>query len=260
MDLTTIQFEIGDAHVAVITLDRPDRYNAFDDRMSEELAWAWGTVRDTEDIHAVVLRSSSDKAFCTGRDFKAGAGWYQSDPNVWNREDPGVMVSPRQTHRVWKPVVVAVSGMCAGGGEYLLNEADIIICDEDATFFDPHANIGIVSALEPIGMLKRGVPMGEVMRWALMGTEERMTATTALRIGLVTEVVPSEALHQRARDIAASIASRNPVAIQGTVRAIWDATDLTRTAAIQRVMLYTHIGNPPLGEWEQRANQKPEFR
>ena len=54
----------------------------------------------------------------------------------------------------------------------------------------PHANVGIVSALEPIGMLKRGVPLGDVLRWALMGTEERITAETALRLGLVTEVVP----------------------------------------------------------------------
>ena len=54
---------------------------------------------------------------------------------------------------MWKPVVCAVQGMCAGGGQYLVNESDIVICSEDATFFDPHANASIVSALEPIGML-----------------------------------------------------------------------------------------------------------
>ena len=100
------------------------------------------------------------------------------------------MLSPKFHHKVWKPVVVAVHGMCAGGGQYFVNEADIVICSDDAQFFDPHANGGIVSALEPIGMLDRGVPLGDVLRWALMGTEERITADTALRLGLVSEVVP----------------------------------------------------------------------
>jgi enoyl-CoA hydratase/carnithine racemase len=87
-----------------------------------------------------------------------------------------------------------------------------------------------------------------------------MTAMTALRIGLVTEIVAIDVLRSRAREIAASIASRNPVAVQGTVRAIWDSLDLTRTAAIQSGMLYTHVGNPPLEEWGQRSNQTPTFR
>src|SRR5439155_9341819 len=112
----------------------------------------------------------------------------------------------KQHHKVWKPVVAAVHGMCAGGGQYFINEADIIICADDAEFFDPHANGGIVSALEPIGMLARGVPLGDVLRWALMGTEERLTPETALRLGLVTEVVPRADLRVRAREIAVSTA------------------------------------------------------
>ena len=90
-------------------------------------------------------------------------------------------------------------GLCAGGGQYFLNESDIIICSDDAVFFDPHANVGIVSSLEPMGMLHRGVPLGDVLRWALMGNEERITAETALRLGLVTEVVSREQLRDRAR-------------------------------------------------------------
>src|SRR4029450_4969926 len=112
-------------------------------------------------------------------------------------------------HLVWKSFIAAVHGMCAGGAMYFVNEADIVICSEDAAFFDPHANGGIVSALEPIGMLHRGVPLGEVLRWALMGTEERITADTAQRIGLVTEVVPFDDLRARAADIASQIAARN---------------------------------------------------
>jgi enoyl-CoA hydratase/carnithine racemase len=142
--------------------------------------------------------------------------------------------------------------MCAGGGQYFVNDCDIVICSEDATFFDPHATGGIVSALEPIGLLYRGVPLGDVLRWALMGSEERIGADTALRLGLVSEVVPGEALRPRAREIAEGIAQRRPEAVQGTVRAIWEALEMTRTMALQNALAYTHIGNPGPGEERQR--------
>ena len=262
MELQEIEFEVGDDRVATITLNRPDAYNSFTDRMAEEITWAWETVRDTDAIHAVVLRANGEKAFCTGADVKGGAQWFFQD-NVWNSFDPGVTLSPKLHHRVWKPVVVAVHGLCAGGGQYFLNEADIIVASDDAAFFDPHANVGIVSALEPIGMLARGVPLGDVLRWALMGTEERITAETALRLGLVTEVVPRAELRDRAHGIAASIASRDTVAIQGTVRAIWESLDMTRTMALHNGMAYTHIGNPKPGDGRVPTmgnNQKPTYR
>jgi E-phenylitaconyl-CoA hydratase len=240
----TIIFEVED-NVATITLNRPDSYNSFDDAMAADMTYAWETVRDTDDIHAVVLQANGDKAFCTGVDIKAeGPRWFMKD-NVWNSFDPGVTLGPKLHHKVWKPVVCAVHGLCAGGAQYFLNESDIIICSDDAVFFDPHANIGLVSALEPMGMLHRGVPLGDVLRWALMGNDERITAATALRLGLVTEVVSRDELRPRAREIARMIALRNPKAIQGTIRAIWESLDLTRTAALNNGISYTHLGNYP---------------
>jgi E-phenylitaconyl-CoA hydratase len=258
MEFKAITFDVAD-HIATITLDRPDQLNAFNDAMAEEVGWAWNAVRDDDDVHVAVLQANGERAFCTGVDIKGGATWFYR-ANVWNMFDPGVTLSPKFHHKVWKPVVVAVHGMCAGGAQYFLNEADIIICSEDAEFFDPHANGGIVSALEPIGMVARGIPVGDVLRWALMGTEERITAATALRLGLVTEVVPRGALRTRARAIAASIAARNPKAIQGTVRAIWESLDMTRTAAIQNGLAYTHIGNEPGAATEPRHNNPPSYR
>jgi (E)-benzylidenesuccinyl-CoA hydratase len=243
MEFEAITFEV-DGHIATITLDRPEALNSFDDAMAREITHAWETIRDTDDIHVAVLQANGDRAFSTGVDVKGGGTWFMK-PNVWNSFDPGVSLSPKLHHRVWKPVVAAVHGMCAGGGQYFINEADIIVCSDDAEFFDPHANVGIVSAVEPIGMLARGVPLGDVLRWALMGNEERITADTALRLGLVTEIVPSDELRARARDIAESIAARNPKAIQGTVRAIWESLDMTRTIAIHNGLAYTHIGNQP---------------
>ena len=95
---------------------------------------------------------------------------------------------------------------------------------------------------------------------ALMGSEERITAQTALRIGLVTEVVPRPKLRDRARAIAQSIAARNPKAIQGTVRAIWESLDMTRSTALQNGMAYTHIGNEPGAARGSRRNDEPTYR
>jgi (E)-benzylidenesuccinyl-CoA hydratase len=248
-DFEAIEFEVSDDHVATVTLNRPDRLNAFDAAMAREIAWSWDHIRDTDGIHAAVLRAAGDRAFCSGIDIGITDRWYVSS-NIWNTVDPGVALAPKTTHRLWKPVVAAVHGICAGGAQYLLNEADIIICSDDTQFFDPHQSRGTVSALEPIGMLHRGVPLGDVLRWALMGVEERITASTALRVGMVTEVVSREALFARAHDIAASIAAREPRAVQGTVRAIWESLDMNRTTAISHGMSYTQIGNPP---YDQRS-------
>lgn len=258
MSYETIELTLAD-HVATITLDRPDQLNSFNETMCAEISDVWGLVRDTDDIHVAVLQANGERAFCTGIDIKTGAWWF--DKNIWNQEDPGVHLGPR-ANKVWKPVVCAVQGMCAGGGQYLVNESDIVICAEGATFFDPHANGGIVSALEPIGMLHRGVPLGDVLRWALMGTEERITAETALRLGLVTEVVPPDQLRARAADIAAQIASRNPIAIQGTVRAIWESLEMPPHIAKQNGLTYTHIGNPSAAErrGQPRLNRPPTHR
>lgn len=245
MDFQVIEFEVSD-RIATITLNRPDKLNSFNNAMARDMDRAWQTVRDDNTIHVAVMQASGERAFSTGADGRSamedGGMWFMPD-NVWNNFDPGLTLAPKTHHRCWKPVVAAVHGMCAGGGMYFINEADIIICSEDATFFDPHANINLVSALEPMGMLQRGVPLGDVLRWALMGNEERISAATALRLGLVTEVVSNETLHARARDIAVSIAGRNTKAIQGTVRAIWESLDMGRTTALHNGMAYTHIGN-----------------
>ncbi len=200
MDRETILFDVAD-NVATITLNRPDSLNSFNDAMAADMQWAWETVRETDEIHCVVLQANGDRAFCTGVDIGAGTDMWFMKENTWNSFDPGESLSPKLHHKVWKPVVTAVHGLCAGGAQYFLNESDIIICSEDALFFDPHANVGIVSSLEPVGMLHRGMPLGDVLRWALMGNEERITAPTALRLGLVTEIVtPRHLARPGARD------------------------------------------------------------
>ena len=236
---STIRYETAPDRVATITLDRPEALNAFDRQMCEEVRDAWHRIKADTSVNAVVLRAAGDRAFCAGLDMKKAYG--QPD-DVWNHEDPGELLSPKW-QKVWKPVVCAVQGMCTAGAFYFLNEADIVICSADATFFDSHVSGGMVSALEPVGLMRR-IGLGETLRIALSGNDERVSADTALRIGLVTEVVERDALWARANEIAAGIAAKPTAATQGTVRAIWESLDRPYRAAMEQGLLYTRLGNP----------------
>jgi enoyl-CoA hydratase/carnithine racemase len=237
--LETVLFSQQD-HVATITLNRPDVMNAFNRRMVDEFGFLWPHIRDTDSIHAVVLRAAPGRAFSTGVDVRDPA-FPDPQPNFWNHADPGEMLSPKQA-RCWKPLITAVHGLCGGGAFYWLNESDLVICASDAQFFEPHVTYGMTASCEPIGLLYR-LPLGEVLRMALLGNDERVTAETALRIGLVTEVTSPEALWERAESLAVAIASKPTAATQGTVRAIWESFDMPRSSALRNALKYTQLGN-----------------
>ncbi|HZQ31353.1 MAG TPA: enoyl-CoA hydratase/isomerase family protein [Mycobacterium sp.] len=236
----TIELDVDTAdRVATITLNRPERLNAFNRAMCEEMAAAWRAVKLDDSVNAVVLRAAGTRAFSAGLDIKSS---YGQPANVWNHEDPGEGLSPKW-QKMWKPVVCAVQGMCTAGAFYFVNESDVVICSTDATFFDSHVSAGLVCALEPIGLMRR-VGLGETLRTALMGNSERVSAQTAQRIGLVTEVVAPEDLWSRAHEIAATIAGYPPSATQGTVKAIWESLDRPYRAAMEQGLIYTRLGNP----------------
>jgi enoyl-CoA hydratase/carnithine racemase len=253
MSYETILVDIRDG-VATVTLNRPERMNSFNRAMAQEFRRLWESVREDPEVKVVVLRAAPGRAFCTGVDVKEG--WRAPDERKmpFDMDDPGEWLGPK-SNKVWKPVIIAVSGMAAGGGFYFLNEADIIICSEDATFFDPHVTFGMVAAVEPVGALAR-LPLSQIQRMVLMGNDERISAETALRINLVTEVTPLERLWARAAELAAVIAEKHPVAIQGTVRAIWEALGMPRSVAVANALKYTQIGNPIATAGVDRSTMK----
>jgi enoyl-CoA hydratase/carnithine racemase len=253
VNFETILLDIDAAdHVATITLNRPERLNAFNRTMCEEIARAWRIVKLDESVHAVVLRAAGNRAFSAGLDITAP---YGQPENIWNHEDPGEALSPKW-QKMWKPVVCAVQGMCTAGAFYFINESDVVICSDEATFFDSHVSAGLVCALEPIGLMRR-IGLGDTLRIALMGNDERVSADTALRIGLVTEVVAAEQLWNRAHEIAATIAAKPPSATQGTVKAIWESLDKPYRAALEQGLIYTRLGNP-IGTAELAAQQSSQ--
>ena len=170
--------------------------------MCEELRDVWHVIKADTGVNAVVLRGAGDRAFSAGLDIKEDFG--QPD-DVWHHDDPGEFISPKW-QKLWKPVVCAVHGICTAGAFYFLNESDVVICSDDATFFDSHVTYGLVSALEPVGLMRR-IGLGETLRMALIGNAERVSAATALRLGLVSEVVAHDELFARAHELAGIIAS-----------------------------------------------------
>jgi enoyl-CoA hydratase/carnithine racemase len=215
--------------------------NAFNLRMQAELREAWLTVRRRDEVRVVVLTGAGDRAFCTGIDRKEFGPLSSVDAADELRQlvetspslDPiGQNLSPKSGLQCWKPVIAAVNGVAGGGALYMLGEADIIICAEHATFFDPHVTFSMVSAYESVLMANR-MPIGEVLRMQLLGAHERMSAQRAHQIGFVSEVVPAGELLATAGRIAEAIAAQSPSAVQGTIRATWAALEHPRSVALQ---------------------------
>jgi enoyl-CoA hydratase/carnithine racemase len=238
-DYETVLLETTDDHVATVTLNRPNSLNAFNIQMKREIKSIWERVRDDNGVHAVVLRAAPGAAFCAGTDVREATA---EPSNVWNASEASDYLCPK-FNACWKPIVAAVHGMAAGGAFYFLNECDIVICSDDATFFDPHVTYGMTAALEPIGMTYR-MGLGDVLRMALLGNDERIGAQSALRMGIVSEVTTREDLWPRAHDLASRIAAKPTVATQGTVKAIWESLDLPRSAALRTAFKYCQVGNP----------------
>jgi len=236
--------------VAWVTLNRPDVHNAFNAQMQRELHDLWRGLRRNDNVRVVVLTGAGDKAFCTGIDRTETMGEYPSTgggapqrvvgaaSTPFMFDDPGENIGPKSCD-LWKPVIAAVNGMACGGAFYMLGEVEFIIAAEHATFFDPHVTYGMTAAFEPMHMLQK-MPFHEIMRLSLLGNHERLSAKRAYEIGLVSEVVAADQLRAAAAWAAAAIASAPPLAIQGTVRAIWAARELSRSQAL--ALGYAFVG------------------
>ncbi|MFH8467604.1 enoyl-CoA hydratase/isomerase family protein [Streptomyces sp. NPDC017991] len=245
-----------DTGVAVVTLDRPDRLNAIDLATAAQLTATWGEFRFDDSVRAIVLTGAGDRAFSTGLDRDAEV---PQPGSPYMLDDPLVAIGPKAAG-LWKPVIAAVNGMACGGAFYLLGEADFVIADETATFFDPHTTYGMVSAYESVYLAQR-TPFGEVARMALMGTAERVSARRAYEVGLVSEVTARGESVAAAVRCATVIASYPPAAVHGTVRALWSAQEATRSAALSQAPHLIALGNLPTeSQAALFATRHPDFR
>jgi enoyl-CoA hydratase/carnithine racemase len=217
----TILYDV-DEHIATITFNRPDKLNAVTPLMGHELRDAFQHAEGDDAVWTIIV-TGAGRAFCAGADVEGVRtdgrvpyeGKYLSTFADWDA--PQEATPPFRS--MAKPVLVAVNGLCCGAGLDLVSTGDIVIASDNASFFDPHVSIGLVSGREMV-RLARVLPLNVAMRVALTGRHERLTAQRAYDLGLVTELVAPENLAARAREIATLINRNAPLAVRGTRLAI----------------------------------------
>jgi enoyl-CoA hydratase len=224
--------------------NRPERLNAMNAKMRDEFAVAWRELDEDPSVR-VIVHTGEGKAFQTGVDVleiaSDGVGMERYRQSV---EDFDLHFTSWHNN-VWKPVITAVNGICAGGGFHWVADADIVIAASDAQFFDPHVSVGQVVSLEAIG-LTRKMPFEAVMRMALVGRHERIDAKRARDLGMISQIVdPPERLREEAQALAEKIAKNSPAAMRATKKALWGAlesglTDACRQGTRHLVSMWGH--------------------
>lgn len=218
-----------DGHVLLIGLNRPDKRNAFNIAMLDDLSRAYALLETDDELRAGVL-------FAHGEHFTAGLDMIDVAPKITS-DEPAFPADGRDPWRLdgtWtKPLVAAAQGRCLTLGIELLLAADIRIAAETARF----AQIEIRRGIYPFGGATVRMPAltgwGNAMRWLLTGDE--FDAAEADHLGLVQEVTPdADAAVQRARDIAHTIADRcAPLGVAATLASAHAARDDGDNAAIE---------------------------
>lgn len=241
--------------------NRPDQLNAMSAAMRDEFALAWAEL-DADPEVRVIVHTGEGRAFQTGVDVREiasdGVGMERYRQSL---EDFDLHFT--SWHQgVWKPVITAVNGICAGGGFHWVADADIVIAASDAQFFDPHTSIGQVVSIEAIGLMRK-MPVEAVMRMAFVGRHERMSAQRAYELGMISEIVdPPERLREAAQELAEKIAKNSPAAMAATKRALWGALETGLTEACRQGAreLVSMWGHPDQTEGPAAFAEKREAR
>jgi enoyl-CoA hydratase/carnithine racemase len=210
-----------DGPVGWLVFNRPDVGNAVDAAMFAELEQAWVEL-DADDDVRVVVNTGNGAPFQTGLDVRQLAKDKDALREQSRRTRDFDLRMTAWHCGVWKPVVAAVNGVCAGAGLHFVADADVVIASADATFLDPHVSVGQVSAIETIGMIRKS-PMEPIIRMALTGRYERMSAERARQLGIVSEVVEPSRLRGRAQEIAETIAQYPLAELADKKKALWGA-------------------------------------
>ncbi len=199
-------------HVLVVTLNRPEARNAVNAALTQGLGDALERAAGDPEIRVVVLAGAGARTFCAGADLKAiSRGEALNPPGTEAWGFAGFV-----NHPISKPVVAAVHASALGGGLELVLACDLVVAAESATFGLPEVRRGLMAAAGGLIRLPEQLPRKLAMQVILTG--EPITAETALRWGLVNEVVPTERVHEAAMDLAQRIAANAPLAVQASKR------------------------------------------
>jgi len=204
-----------DGHVAIITMNRPEKHNAMNQEVSTGLRDGFIQARDDRNIRAVVLTGAGDKAFSAGADLIRMSQRESGDfsETYWWPETEG---SPTN---LYKPVIGAINGFCyAAAMNVMCSMTDIRVASDTATFCYAEILRGFSGAGPAIGLLPRQVPYAKAMEWLLMG--KVFGAEEAHQAGLVNEVVPLADVKTRAIEMAHEVSKLAPIAVRALKEAI----------------------------------------
>ncbi|WP_020109978.1 crotonase/enoyl-CoA hydratase family protein [Nocardia sp. 348MFTsu5.1] len=200
-------------HVQVITINRPEARNSVNKAVAEALGDALEAADADPGVRAIVLTGAGDQAFCAGADLKAISRGEGIMPEG-NRAHWGF--AGYVSHPVSKPTIAAVNGFALGGGTELALASDLVVAVESATFGLPEVRRGLVAAAGGVFRLPQQIPRKIALE--LMLTGEPISADRAYDLGLVNRVVPAGQALDAAIDLANTIASNAPLAVQASKR------------------------------------------
>ena len=205
----SIDFNLSDEGIALITINRPERMNAMDAEHYQALSQAWCRVRDDASIRVAIVTGAGERAFTTGADIKSFLTAPTDLSEMWlTQRDPLL----NRGLEVWKPVIAAVNGYCIGGGMTLLLATDIRVASTSATFSLAEVKRGVIAGNGGTQRVLQQLPYAIGMEMLLTG--DGIDAETAARWGLVNKVVPQAELLDTAFAYARKIAANAPLAVQ----------------------------------------------
>jgi len=223
-----------DGGVAEITLNRPDRLNAFNEAMHRELARCLETVASDPDIRAVLL-TGAGRGFCAGQDLgERVVGEEERAPDLGETLETLYNPLIRRLRRLEKPVICAVNGVAAGAGANLALACDIVLAARSASFVQAFCRIGLVPDSGGTWFLPRLVGDARARALALLG--EKLPAEQAAAWGLIWRAVPDEVLMEEARRLAHGLAAaptRGLALIKRALNASW-GNDLDAQLDLER--------------------------
>jgi 2-(1,2-epoxy-1,2-dihydrophenyl)acetyl-CoA isomerase len=227
----TILLEVADG-IATVTLNRPEKLNAYTPQMGEELLQAFGRLRDDPDTRAVVL-AGAGRGFCAGVDLeeleRARRGEPASGPRLG--EEEFLTRFPLELASFPKPVVAAVHGAAIGVGVTMILGCDLRVAADSARLALPFTRLGLLPGLGSTHWLPRLVGLGRALDLVLSG--RTIDAQEAREAGLVTRVVAAASLRDEARALAAELAQRDPAVLLRARRALRRGGETTLEEAVR---------------------------
>jgi E-phenylitaconyl-CoA hydratase len=223
-----VLYEVAD-RVATITLNRPEALNSLDAESLVELNDAFQRANADAEVRVVILTGTGGKAFCTGSDLKKTMPPKESFAELTFGRPKWLY--PFAGMEIDKPTICAVNGYALAGGMELALACDIRIASTNAQFGQSEVRVGSIPAAGGTQRLPRTIGRSDAMLMMLTGNS--ISAEEALRIGLVSRIVPPDDLIALAREIALRIAENAPLAVRAVKRLVGDGMDMPLFAAIQ---------------------------